>query len=386
MSNEIVKHDAELNTIPLRRFTPIEMNLFFSIVSRMQGQDNNVVRFSFDQLKDLSNYKATANTRFIDDIQSTYEKLMGLHFGSRSKSGLTREFFVMFTRFKIDGDAPEPYVDVQVHEMARPLLNNLDSWVRYSLADFRDLKSSYSKTMFRLLKQYRTTGYAIFTKDDFFELLDIPESYRNKMTNVDSKVLKPIKEELSPIFKGLRVTKRYGKGRGKPVVGYTFTFKREAKDADDYGKGELIEKNNKLNNIKNNSSLTTKEKEAAVRRIVGIFESLPKWLTDAKRREEHPEPASPAQIAFLERRRAKIARSVTQVQEMINAGQRLTSGNKKQFQQLQDLYLATTKEIENAKTALKNAADSDDEAAKVEDDIEQAEAIIARYKSQQEEK
>ncbi len=34
MSNEIVKYDPELNTIPLRKFTPVEMNLFFSIVSR----------------------------------------------------------------------------------------------------------------------------------------------------------------------------------------------------------------------------------------------------------------------------------------------------------------------------------------------------------------
>ncbi len=36
MSNEIVKYHHELNTIPLRKFTPVEMNLFFSIVSRMR--------------------------------------------------------------------------------------------------------------------------------------------------------------------------------------------------------------------------------------------------------------------------------------------------------------------------------------------------------------
>ncbi|WP_154815031.1 replication initiation protein, partial [Lactiplantibacillus plantarum] len=80
------------------------------------------------------------------------------------KSGLTREFFVLFTEFKIDGDAEEPYVDVKVYERALPLLNKLESWVRYALAEFRDLKSSYAKTMFRLLKQFRTTGYAYFSK------------------------------------------------------------------------------------------------------------------------------------------------------------------------------------------------------------------------------
>lgn len=61
MANEIVKYHSELNTIPLRKFTPVEMNLFFSIVSRMREKGDKTVRFTFDQLKDLSNYKATAN-------------------------------------------------------------------------------------------------------------------------------------------------------------------------------------------------------------------------------------------------------------------------------------------------------------------------------------
>ncbi len=36
------------------------MNLFFSIVSRMREKGDKTVRLTFDQLKDLSNYKATA--------------------------------------------------------------------------------------------------------------------------------------------------------------------------------------------------------------------------------------------------------------------------------------------------------------------------------------
>ncbi len=137
MGNEIIKYDPELNTIPLRKFTPVEMNLFFSIISRMRDKSDQTIRFTFDQLKELSAYKPTANNRFEDDIQRTYEKMMGLHFGRRSKSGLTREFFVLFTEFKIDGDAEEPYVDVKVYERALPLLNKLESWVRYALAEFR---------------------------------------------------------------------------------------------------------------------------------------------------------------------------------------------------------------------------------------------------------
>lgn len=243
MSNEIVKYGTELNTIPLRKFTSTEMNLFFSIISRMRDKDTEVVRFSFEQLKELSDYKATATNRFIDDIQNTYEKLMTLRFGSRSKNGLSREVFVMFTSFKIEGNVEEPYVDVQIHEKALPLLNDLESWVRYSLREFRELKSSYSKTMFRLLKQFRTTGYAEFSKKDFNELLDIPKSYRQ--SNIDQNVLKPIKEDLTPIFRGLTIQKKYSKKRGNPVTGYRFTFAPEQNNADDFTQGTKISKKKK---------------------------------------------------------------------------------------------------------------------------------------------
>ncbi|MEB5927498.1 replication initiation protein [Enterococcus faecalis] len=236
MANEIVKYHHELNTIPLRKFTPIEMNLFFSIVSRMREKGDKTVRFTFNQLKDLSNYKATANVRFVDDLKATYEKILSLRFGRRSESGLSYEMFVMFTKFKINGDTENPYVDIQIFEEALPLLNNLDEWVRYSLQQFNELQSSYSKTMFRLLKQYRTKGFAYFSKEDFHELLDIPKSYWNNQANIDNRVIKPIKQELTTIFKGLTIKKKYGKGRGKPVIGYQFTFKPEIKKADDFNK------------------------------------------------------------------------------------------------------------------------------------------------------
>ena len=268
MSNELVKYHHELNTIPLRKFTPVEMNLFFSIVSRMRDKGEQTVRFSFDQLKKLSDYKPTANNRFIDDLAETYEKILSLRFGRRSKSGLSIEMFVMFTEFKINGDVEEPYVDIRIYEKAIPLLNNLDEWVRYSLKQFTDLQSSYSKTMFRLLKQFRTTGYAYFSKEDFHELLDIPKSYRE--THINERVLKPIKEELTPLFRGLTIKMKYGKGRGKPVIGYQFAFKPENKNANDFSKGEREDLRQKIFNIEHNGDLSQEEKWVAKDKVLGL--------------------------------------------------------------------------------------------------------------------
>lgn len=284
VSNEIVKYDSELNTIPLRKFSPVEMNLFFSIVSRMRNKSDDIICFSFSDLKELSDYKMTATKSFVKDLESTYDKLMELKFSKRSASGLSVEKFRMFTRFKINGDTDEPHVEIQVHDMALPLLNNLEQWVRYSLAEFRELGSGYSKTMFRLLKQFRTTGFAYFSKEDFNELLDIPKSYRE--TNIDQFVLNPIKQELTPLFTGLTIKKKYGKGRGKPVIGYQFTFKAERKDADDFSKGKHEDARKKLFNIEHNSSLSDEEKDLAKDKIMNLKKGSHETDKKAQREKE----------------------------------------------------------------------------------------------------
>lgn len=271
MSNEIVKYGNELNTIPLRNFTAVEQNLLVTIISRIRDCDDEIVRLYFDDLKSLSNYKATANKSFIDDITSTYDKLLSLRFGSRSSSGLSVERFVLFSRFKIVGDTDIPYVDLQVFELAIPILNELkNEFTRFGLTPFIALSSSYSKTMFRLLKQFRTTGYVYFPKKDFFELLDIPKSYWNSPSNIDKFILKPIKEELAPLFRGLTIRKKYGKERGKPVIGYQFSFKPEAKNADDFSKGLQEDLREKLFNIEHNGELSQEEKWVAKDKVLGL--------------------------------------------------------------------------------------------------------------------
>jgi len=82
--------------------------------------------------------------------------------------------------------------------------------------------------------------------------------------------LKPIKEELTPLFRGLTIKKKYGKGRGKPVIGYQFSFKAEHKNADDFFKGNQEENRKKLFNIEHNGELTQEEKWRAKDRALGL--------------------------------------------------------------------------------------------------------------------
>ena len=110
----------------------------------------------------------------------------------------------LFEFFEVDLD--KKMVEVKVSSNFDYILNKLETqFTRYELEEFTSIRSTYAKTMYRLLKQWRTVGRKEFSVDDLKRILDTPESYRP--SEIDRLILKPIKEQLSPYFVDLKVKK-----------------------------------------------------------------------------------------------------------------------------------------------------------------------------------
>ena len=230
--SDLVVYKDELNTVPLRNFNSKEMDLFFSICSKMRNEELSTLTFNFQDLRDLSNYKMTATDHFISDLENIYTKLIELDFRLETEEKIIK--FVLFTRYEID--KINETISIRINEDFKHILNNIfDNFTKFELEEFTTLRSSYSKTAYRLLKQFRQSGYYIVQIDEFKRLFDVPESY--KMGNIDQRVLKPIEDELPQFFENLKITKLRGKGRRKRFIEY-IEFKFEAEDD--------IEKGNKL--------------------------------------------------------------------------------------------------------------------------------------------
>ncbi len=231
MSNLVVYKD-EMNTVPLRSFNSKEMDLFFSICSKMRDQGLETITFDFEELRELSDYKYTAYDRFINDIEGVYNKLIQLNI----RIGTPREFtrFVLFTQYSVS--AEKETVTIKVNTDFKHILNNIfDNFTKFELEEFTTLRSSYSKTAYRLLKQFRQSGYYIVQIDEFRRLFDIPKSYQ--MSDIDKRVLERMEDELPEFFKDLKITKLRGKGRRKRFIEHIeFKFRPE----DDVRKGEKL--------------------------------------------------------------------------------------------------------------------------------------------------
>lgn len=194
------------------------MDLFFALCARMKDKGLKSIRFSFEELKELSDYKMTATKAFVSDLEKLYKDMLNLTY--RTEDEDTIQYFVLFNGFKID--KKNKFVEVSVNSDLEYIINGLTTeFSKFELSAFTSLRSTYAKTLFRLLMQYRSTGYYVVRVEEFRDLMAIPKSYR--MSNIDQTILKPAMKELANYFKNLEVTKVKAK-KGNKIAKLEFTF------------------------------------------------------------------------------------------------------------------------------------------------------------------
>ena len=241
MANEVVKYNNSLNDISFRKFTSIELDLFFSICFLLKEKGVEEMDFSFDEIKKLIGYKFTGIDRFYKDLKSMYKKLLNLTISyERGKKG-DREFteFVLFNRYTINES--ERKIKIKINPDFYFILNELTSnFTRFELREFAKLRSSYAKQMFKLLSQYNSTGVYIITVEEFKRVLDIPVTY--KMCDIDKKVIRPILIECSLYFKNLNLTKIK---KGKTISRFKFIFKTKKEKTLGYLNGKQVVADNR---------------------------------------------------------------------------------------------------------------------------------------------
>lgn len=254
MANEVVKHHNDLNTVIMRKWTAEEMNFFFAIIAKARDKGTSDLIFDKYQLAELANYSIQHNKRFHDTMDSLANNISQLRYIEKTKNSI--EYMPLFTRFKVEWeeDLSDMQAQISVSPLFEYILNKLSAnFTQYELQEFTSIRSTYAKTAYRLLKQWRTVGRKEFKIDEFKLLMDTPKYYQ--ISDIDRLVIKPILKQLSPYFEDLKVKKIKSKKRGNPVLAYEFTWKKEVAgtyDPDKFNKPKPEPK--KANKSKSKSS------------------------------------------------------------------------------------------------------------------------------------
>lgn len=213
---DLVKYHNDINKIPLRNFTEKEIDLLFSFIFKMREMKDDILEIDIKELCKLSGIKSRSKPRIYNQLEKTYNKILNLDMRIETETSILR--FNLFRYYDIKKD--KNTVEIQIESKFKYLLNELiGNYTKFELEQLVSFKSSYSKNIFRLLKQFESSKFFIMPLEEFKRLLCIPETYRNY--DIDRRVFKPSMEELRPIFPNLKLEK-IKKGRKLEQVKFTW--------------------------------------------------------------------------------------------------------------------------------------------------------------------
>ena len=219
--NEIVKYHNNFNSVVLKNFNGVEIDLLMAICSKLKNEDINEIKLEFSDLRRMVNSKHRGELRFIQNLEQMYKKLLNLSIRIETEDKITN--FILFTKYEIL--KKQKIIIIKINEEFKFLLNKLiNNFTRFELNEFISLKSNYSKEIYRRLKQFKHTGIWKIKMNNFRELLNIPEKYR--MSEIDKKVLKISMEELNKYFNNFKIIKIK---KGRKIEFLEFKFVPEKK-------------------------------------------------------------------------------------------------------------------------------------------------------------
>lgn len=254
MATKIVTVSNDFNQVALGSLREQEQNLFFSILVKLKNKRHEPVIFTPFELNSMlsKHYTETQLTTFVKDLKEHFFKLDFRTEFYYENGGVAEESINLFKRMRIEyTDEKKTTVKsllIEVNEQFEYMLNALKAnFTSFELASFLTLNSKYSKTLFRLLKQYKTTGSAYFEWSKFKELMGVPTAKKYDFYTIEQKIIKPCVKDLSwnqldlfknyngyekPFFEELtyKKIKKNPHGKTSPIVAIEFSFKPQIEE------------------------------------------------------------------------------------------------------------------------------------------------------------
>ncbi|PDX53090.1 replication A protein [Helicobacter pylori] len=202
--NTYIIYHNNANKVNLGKLSEREANLLFAIFQKLKEQGNTLIRFEPQDLKRMLNIDIS-NERLSEVVVKLWDSIKTADFWkiSETETSIIQENYMLFSRCKIELNKPSKdlkYLEIQLNDNYQYLLNNLGmgQYTSFNLLEFQRVRGKYAKTLYRLLKQYKSTGILSVEWSQFRELLDIPKDYT--MPNIDKFVLKIALKELRKIY------------------------------------------------------------------------------------------------------------------------------------------------------------------------------------------
>lgn len=229
-NTNVVKYDNKLNLIALKSFTKADNSIFFALLSKLQNQDTKEVLIDSSELKRLIDAPNLSNKILVQIVNELSDKIIRCIVRYETEDEV--ELFTLFQRLSFTKNNTK--LRAQISEPFAYLINKVKyGFTMLEVYEFSRLRSKYSQVLYRLLKQFRSTGILSLEWSKFIEIMDIP--VKLCMKDIEKSILKPVTNELANLiskdnnlpFKNLTYEKTKTPGQGNKITGITFKFVAE---------------------------------------------------------------------------------------------------------------------------------------------------------------
>ena len=200
-----IAYKNDLNAINLNGLSETQMNIFFTLLERLQYSQDNTIKIELNELYELA--QIPLSTEFRKSILERLKVLQNYTFMYDPSPTKTAQL-VILPYLEIDSEQKIIKAEVMPQFKERYLTSDFGKgkWTKYDLMEFVYLPSTYTKTIYRFLKQWRTQGKWEISYNDFKDILGIPHSYQ--ASDIDKQIIKPSIKVLSEMTHTLFDTER----------------------------------------------------------------------------------------------------------------------------------------------------------------------------------
>ncbi len=223
MSNTLILQDNALTTARYE-MTALEKNIMYSVMSQIEDNDSAAKYYKIS-IQNIS--KFTDRRVRHDDFESAIQRLLTRDFTIKKPDGKNLQItFISSAEYDTDGS-----VEIGIDLKMRPYLFALKkNFTSFGLEVAMSLNSKYSKRLYEMLCQFRSTGLLRLTvrelKDRFQLISPDGEEQYARWSSFENNVLKTAQTEINE-----KANFQFDyelRKQGRKIAAIDFTFRKES--------------------------------------------------------------------------------------------------------------------------------------------------------------
>ncbi|GFK17393.1 hypothetical protein NHP190033_15690 [Helicobacter suis] len=239
ISEKYIAFHNDVNSVNLGKLSALETNLLFAIFNKLKDRQDELLVFDLDEIETMVHAVKINHSILSGVVKRLWKNIRVANFWILYPRA--EENIMLFRKFRINyHDTQKTQVKSMEIQVNMPyfgyLLNFLNAnFTSFELLEFQNIRGKYAKTLYRLLKQWKSVGVPPRMEwGKFRELMGVPNKIK-LIRVIEYEILKPAIQELKklPQFESLCYEKLKTKGMGNRITHIQFYFQPTTKTSKD---------------------------------------------------------------------------------------------------------------------------------------------------------